>query len=169
MEKTIYSGKIFDLVQRTVTLPNGKDTLRDILLMNGAAVILPVLEGGGILFVRQYREGAGAEMLELPAGMIGRGEDPLTCAERELREETGYTARTMRFLLKFYSGPGYTTEMMHVYLAEGLTPGAQQLDEDEFIKTEEYSLNEALDMIRDGRISDAKTVSSLLYYARFYL
>ena len=166
MEKDIYSGKIFEITQRTVSLPNGKSALRDIVHMRGAAAVLPLTDDGRILFVRQFRAAAQINMLEIPAGMIDPGEEPLQCAVRELEEETGYKATGMEFMLRFHPGAGYNTEVLHLYLAKGLTPGTRHLDEDEFVTVEAYDLATALRWIDEGVITDAKTIIALLFYTR---
>lgn len=166
MDKTIFKGRIFDVAQKTIRLPDGREAVRDMIIMNGAAAVLPILDDGRIALVRQYRTGAQADILELPAGMLETGEDPLVCAKRELKEETGYTAASVEFLLKYYSGAGFNTEMLYIYTATGLTPGETHFDGDEFLTTEIYGLNTALGMIDSGEIMDAKTIAALLMYER---
>lgn len=164
--KPLYNGLIFNVVQETVILPNGEPARRDILLHNGAAAVIPVMDDGRLIFVRQYREAASMYVLEIPAGKLDKEEDPLVCAYRELEEETGYKASSMRRLMSFYTAIGYSSEIIHLYLAEGLMPGTQQPDDDEFVSLEIYTLEAALEMIDNGAIVDAKTISALLYYAR---
>ncbi len=115
-----------------------------------------------MILVRQYRHATGKELLELPAGTREEGEDPIDTAKRELEEETGYRAARIRRLADFYTAPGFTDELMHLYEATGLTPGEQRLDEDEFIEVVHVHRDDALEMIRDGRIEDAKTIIGLL-------
>lgn len=165
--KPIYNGTVFRVEQRVIRLPDGNDTQRDILLHNGAAATVPVLEDGRIVFVRQYRDAADTQTLEIPAGKLDIGEDPFTCAARELEEETGYRADTLTFATRFYTAIGYSSEIIHVYLAEGLKHGLAHADEDEFVSVEIYSLDEALRMVDEGIITDGKTILALLWYARF--
>lgn len=164
--KPIYKGLIFNVTQKIVRLPDGREAPRDMLEMTGAAAIIPVMDDGRILFVRQYREAARMQLIEIPAGKLDAGEEPLTCAERELEEETGYRASSLQFLFKFFPAAAYNDEQLYIYLAEGLTPGEPKPDEDEFLTPEAIDLQTALSMIDDGRIIDAKTIASLLYYDR---
>jgi ADP-ribose pyrophosphatase len=114
--------------------------------------------------VRQYRYAAGRELLEIPAGTLERGEDPDACAARELREETGYVAKTWRRLLRCYMAPGYSSEVIHFYVAEGLEPVGSSPEEDESITVERVTFDAALRMIEDNTIVDAKTVAGVLSY-----
>jgi ADP-ribose pyrophosphatase len=164
--ETIYNGLIFDLERHTVRLPNGKEARRDIIRHNGASAIIPVTDDGGVILVRQYREGAGGFLLELPAGKLEPGEDPAVCAVRELAEETGHTAETMRFLTSLRPVAAYSTEVIHFYVAEGLKPGLAHPDTDEFVTLETYKLDEILRMIGEGSVMDMKTVAGVLLYAR---
>lgn len=158
----IYKGAIVSLVKDTITLPNGKTTQREVVLHTGAAAVVPIDDEGNIVLVRQYRHPAGKELLEIPAGLLETGEDPLECAKRELEEETGYKASEFSHILSMYTAVGFCTEKIHIYLAKGLYEGKQNLDEDEFVNIERYTLNEALEMIFDGRIEDGKTVCGIL-------
>lgn len=163
----IYQGAIISVVKDTITLPNGKTAERELVLHNGAAAVVPVDEEGNIFFVRQYRHSTGKELLEIPAGTLEAGEDPLECAKRELEEETGYKASEFYHIFSIYTAVGFCTEKIHIYLAKGLHEGEQNLDEDEFVNVEKHSLNEALEMIFDGRIEDAKTISGIFGAKRF--
>lgn len=158
----VYKGKIIDLVKDTITLPNGQEAARELVLHNGAAAIVPVDGEGKILFVRQYRHPAQEEVLEIPAGTLEKGEDPLECAQRELEEETGYIGRMFTHLTSMYTAIGFCTEVIHIYLAEELTESTQNLDEDEFVVVERYTLEEAVKMIFDGTLKDSKTISGIL-------
>ncbi|WP_341877519.1 NUDIX hydrolase [Defluviitalea saccharophila] len=158
----IYKGAIVSLVKDTITLPNGKTAQREVVLHNGASAVVPMDNEGNILLVRQYRHPAGKELLEIPAGLLEDGEDPLECAKRELEEETGYKASEFSHIFSTYSAIGFCTEKIHIYLAKGLYEGKQNLDEDEFVNIEKYPLEEALQMIFDGRIEDGKTVCGIL-------
>lgn len=158
----IYKGKIISLVKDTIVLPDGRTTTRDVVLHNGAAAIVPIDNEGNILFVRQYRQPAGEELLEIPAGILEKGEDPLECAKRELEEETGYRALELSHICSMYTAVGFCTEMIHIYFAQNLVESKQNLDEDEFVNVEKYSLDEAIEMIFDSRIKDGKTIAGIL-------
>lgn len=140
---------------------------RDIVVHPGAAVILPVLEDGRLVMIRNYRVTLDRELLELPAGTLDAGEAPDACAARELREETGYRAGRLEPLLTFYATPGFCTEQMHVFIATGLTPGPTQPEASEHIRVERFAFQDALAAIRSGAICDAKTIVALLYYDRY--
>ncbi len=159
-----YSGSFFEVVEDTISMPDGNLAKRAVVVRGNAAAIIPVDKDGNIIFVRQYRHPAKQMVLEIPAGMFDRDEEPLTCAERELTEETGFIAGKMTFVTKMYISIGFTNEMIYLYLAEDLTVGAQDLDEDEFVEVEKYSLDDAIEMIYDGRIVDSKTMVGLLAY-----
>ena len=163
--REIYKGSIFDLAQYTVQLPNGKEAIRDIIEHGGAAVIIPVTDKGEIVMVSQYRNGAKKVLLELPAGKLDPGEDPEKCALRELEEETGYRATRIRHLIKMHPVAAYCTEMIHMYLAEGLVPGTANPDADEFVEVSAYPLQDVLDMVINGEILDMKTMLGVLFYS----
>lgn len=160
--KEIHSGRIFRVHQETVTLPNGLTADVDIVRHPGAAAVVPFLDEFTIVLLRQYRHALREFIWEIPAGTLSQGEDPLECARRELREETGYESARMRKLSEITPVPGYSDERVHLYVAEDLRKTAQHLDEDEILVTEEVPLNTALNMIRDGEIRDAKTIVGLL-------
>ena len=140
ISREIYKGRIISLVKDTILLPNGKTAEREIILHNGAAAIVPVDDEGNILFVRQYRQPIQDELLEIPAGLLENGEDPLDCAKRELEEETGYNALEYLHICSMYTAVGFSTEIIHIYLARGLYEGKQNLDEDEFVNVENILL-----------------------------
>jgi len=161
----LYEGPIFKLRQDTITLPNGKEAVRDIIEHNGATAIIAVADDGRLVLVRQFRYGAGCDMLEIPAGKLDPGEDPEECALRELAEETGYRAARIRKVMDLCMIPAWSTERVGLYLAEGLVKGETQLDDEEFVEVELYSVKELLGMIDSGEISDSKTVLAVFYYA----
>lgn len=168
METKIASEDVFDGVllhvrKDTVKLPNGRTATREWIRHPGASSVIPVLPDGSIILVRQYRYPIDQVTLEVPAGKLDSPEeDPLVCAERELSEETGYTADKIEKLTTIATTVGFSNERIHLYVARGLTPGKQHTDEDEFINVVKVPLAEALAMIQDGRIIDAKSVVSIL-------
>lgn len=139
----------------------------DIVVHPGAAVILPILDDGRIVMIRNHRITIERELLELPAGTLDPPEPPLECARRELAEETGYTAARLDPLVSFYATPGFCTEQMHAFAATGLTPGAPRHEPGERIRVTPMALEAAIAAVGDGRICDAKTMVTLLYYDRF--
>ena len=128
--------------------------------MRGACAVIPVTDDGAVLFVRQYRYAVEEALLEIPAGKIDPGEAPDVCAARELTEETGFRAERLRKLGAVFTTPGFCNEKIHLYLADRLVPAHQHLDTDEFLDVVKIPLGEALEMIRNGEISDAKTLSA---------
>lgn len=158
--ETIYNGRIFDLNLDTIREGDIEYT-REIVVHKGSAVIVPLFENGTVALVRQYRHAAGEYLLEIPAGSLDEGEDPELGAIRELEEEIGVVAETVEKLTEFYVSPGFLTEKMYVFLATGLTETAQNLDDDEVVEIVRLPLTEALEMISDGRIQDAKTIIGL--------
>ncbi len=158
----VFQGRVINLRVDNVALPDGSTGTREIVEYTGAVAIVPVNEKGELLLVRQYRYPVGKTLIEIPAGKIETGEDPTACAHRELLEETGYEAKKMTRLFSFYSTPGFTNEMIHLYLASELTLKQQKLDDDEFIEVEAVPYQHALDMIWTGEICDAKSVAGIL-------
>ena len=166
--KEIFRGRIVTVHVDEVSLPDGRTSVREIVDHNGGAAILPVDEEGNAYCVRQYRYAAGDTLLEAPAGKLEPGEDPLTCAARELGEETGFTAEEIVPLGAFWPTQGYCRERIHIYLALGLKKGRMHLDVGEFLHVEKYPLEELLEMTLDGRIDDCKTVIAIVR-AKLYL
>lgn len=160
--KLLYDGKILKLRFDTVTLPDGELSTREIVEHPGAVAIVPITADGRIVLVRQYRHAVGALMLEIPAGKLDPGEDPLTCAYRELEEETGYAAGSLRYLSSVYTTPGFTNEKIHLYVAGQLSEAKQRTDDDEFINVELYTCTEIRSLMDTGAICDAKTMLALL-------
>ncbi len=157
-----YRGRILNLRVDTVRIPNGAETIREVVEHPGAVVIAAIDSDGRVLFVKQYRHAVGRELLELPAGTLERNEPPQTAARRELKEETGYTARQWELLASFFSSPGILTEEMHVYLASDLAEGTVEPMEDEDLRVEQVPLSEALKQVGSGEIVDAKSIVGLL-------
>jgi ADP-ribose pyrophosphatase len=157
----LYRGRHFGFVTEDVTLPNGRRTEMAIVRHPGSVAVVPVLADGRILVERQYRHPVRAEMLEVPAGTLEPGESPADCARRELEEETGHSAAEVVPLGRTHILPAYSDEVIHLFLARGLTPTASRPDPDEIIRTVAYPLDELLDMIAGGEITDALTILSL--------
>ncbi|KAI4453399.1 aspartyl/lysyl-trna synthetase [Holotrichia oblita] len=168
-EKT-YTGKILDVVQDTIILPDGREAVREVVLHTQAAAVLPVDNEGKIIFVRQYRHPARAMVLEIPAGVFDSEEEtPETCALRELEEETGYKAGKLTYLFPIYSTIGFCNEIIHIFIAEDLIESSTNYDEDEFITLERYNACEAVDMVFKGKIVDSKTMLAILSYKELKL
>lgn len=164
----IYKAHVFDVEKVRVELPDGRERDYDLVGHGPAVVIVPVTEEGNILFVRQYRLGAGKELLELPAGMINEAEDPDPAAERELREETGYEAGDMIKLGGFYASAGYCSEYLNIYLARDMKWNPLPQDDDEFLSNISMSAAEAYEAVESGKLEDAKTIAALMM-ARKYI
>lgn len=163
----IYDGKVISLVKDTLIMPNGKICDREIVEHNGAAAMIPIDNEGKIIFVRQYRHSAMTETLEIPAGTIEKGEEPLACAIREIEEETSFKAGEITFLTKFYSAIGFCKEILYLYVCRDLIQGEFNLDPDEIIKIERYTLEQAVSMIFSGEICDSKTIIGILAYKQW--
>lgn len=160
--KRVYEGKLLNLRVDTVLLPDSRESSREVVEHPGAVAVIPVNEKEEVYLVRQYRKPVEESMLEIPAGTLEEKEEPLECARRELKEEIGYEGREINHLLTFYTSPGICNEIMHLYLALDLKESEEERDEDEFIKVEKYPLKEALELINQGKIKDAKTIVGLL-------
>ncbi len=173
--KPIYDGRIVKLNLDTVRFPDGSTGELEMIRHSGAAAVLPLLDGGDsvdptIVLVRQYRYAADGYILEVPAGRPdSAGEDWELCASRELEEETGLRAGKLQRLTTIYTTPGFTDERIHLFLASELTEGTAGRDHDEFMELVTLPLSRALAMVRDGEITDAKTICTLLYAAGFVL
>jgi len=160
--KTVYKGRIINLRLDSVVLENGNTALREVVEHPGAVGIVALKDNGDIVMVKQYRKAADQMLLELPAGKLEQGEDPADCAARELTEETGYIAANLRYLVSFYTSPGFSNEVMHMFLATGLSQGENDPDDDEMVETVEISRDRAVDMILKGEIKDGKTIAGIL-------
>jgi ADP-ribose pyrophosphatase len=161
MKKNIYQGRVVNLNLETVRLPNGATVELEIIHHPGAAAIVPMKDEETVLLIRQYRHAAGGYILEIPAGTLRPGEDPGACAARELEEEIGFRPSALEPLATFFTTPGFTDEVIHIYKATGLTPGKQNLDHDEVLEVVELPLREAIGRIGDGTIRDGKTIVGL--------
>jgi len=164
--KRLYDGKIINLRLDTVRMPNGKISQREIVEHWGAVAMVPMLDKSTVILVRQYRRAAEDSLLEIPAGTRGHEEEIEACARRELAEEINYAAGRMRKLFHSYVAPGYSTELIHTFLALDLTPTEGQTDEDEFLEIVTLPLSDAIAKIQTGEIIDAKTISGLLFAER---
>jgi len=173
--KPVHRGRIVDLGIDTVRFPDGSIGELEMIHHSGAAAVLPLLsdpdgEDPQVVLVKQYRYAAGGYLYEVPAGRPDHEEEPWEeCARRELREETGLQAGNLHYLTSIYTTPGFTDEEIRLYLATDLTAGETQFDEDEFMEMVRLPMSEALRMIRDGEITDGKTICTLLYAAGFVL
>ena len=163
----IFSGKLIDLYFDHVELPNGKSSTREWINHPGAVCIIPILPDGNLCLIRQYRYGPRDEFIEIPAGKLDAGEDPLVCAKRELKEEIGYIAGKFTFLTNIYPAIGFSNEKMWMYLAEDLQLSNQSLDQDEFLELLPLPLEKAIDLINQGKITDVKTIIGVLWLDRF--
>lgn len=164
----VHHGRAYNLEEVEVALPNGKQKTYDRIDHRDSVTILPLDEDNNIWFVRQFRLGSQSELVELPAGVMERGEEPLDCARREIREEIGMAANQWRKLGSFYLAPGYATENNHVFLAKELLSSPLPMDEDEFLKIEKYPINEVLQMIREDAIHDGKSLAALAIFIQLY-
>ena len=170
--RRVYSGRVINLDVDVVEFPNGTTGELELFRHPGASAVVPFLtdpEGDDpqILLIKQYRYAADGFLYEIPAGRLDAGEDPATCARRELREETGCTAGTLRHLYTMYTTPGFTDERIHIFLATGLEQGETAHEADEFLSVEPVRLSRALEMIKTGELKDGKTAVGILYAAGF--
>ena len=164
--ENIFDGVVLHLVKDTVELPNGEQAIREVCLHVGAVAIVPLLDDGRVIMERQYRYAHERIFLEIPAGKLDATDEPLLdAAKRELREETGAVAERYTFLGEIDTTPALMNEKIHLYLAEGLSFGERELDEDEFLDVELIPLKELCDMVISGKIKDAKTQIGILKVA----
>jgi ADP-ribose pyrophosphatase len=162
----VYDGIFLKMKRDTVSLPDGQYAVREYLEHPGAVAILAVLDDGRILLERQYRYPIAQAVIEIPAGKLNTGEDPLLCAQRELQEETGYTAKHWSKIRRIHPVISYSTEFIDIYLAEGLSPGPARLDEEEFLDVFAAPLEELLHWVEMGKITDVKTIISSYWLER---
>jgi ADP-ribose pyrophosphatase len=163
-EREIYRGPVIRLVVKDLRLPNGRRTTFSIIEHPGAVAIVPVFDNGDVMLIRQFRPSINLEIYEIPAGTLEDGEKPLQTARREIVEETGYRARRWSKVGEFYTAPGFCNERIHVYAAQGLEPARADGDADEMIRPARVPLRRAIEMIRKGKIRDAKSIAGLLLY-----
>ena len=160
--KTLFDGIIVTLKVDQAQLPDGKVATREVVEHPGGVSVVALTPEDQVLMVRQFRYAQGEVLLELPAGKLERGEDHRVCALRELEEETGYTPATLTYMGALLSSPGFTDEVLHMYLARGLKPGECHPDEDEFLERDRVPFGELVKEVMDGTIQDAKTVAAVL-------
>jgi ADP-ribose pyrophosphatase len=159
----LFKGNFLHAKRDTVRLPDGKSATREYIVHPGAVVVVPLLDDGRVAMVRQYRYPIDRVMTEFPAGKLDPGEDPLFCGQRELQEETGYTAREWAHAGAMHLAVAYSTEIIHIYFARGLTMGSQKLDHGEFVEVCAATPEQLLAWCRDGSVSDAKTLTCTLW------
>ncbi len=167
-ERRVQRGAQFELVTEAVELPNGRCVDFDLVRHPGAAAVVPFLDDGRVLMIRQYRFATGGEILEIPAGKLDPDEAPDACAARELLEETGFRAGRLEKLAAIWTSPGFTDEVIHLYAAFDLEAAEQQLEPDEIIELEPMGLAEAIDAMRNSDICDGKSATALLLAAERY-
>jgi ADP-ribose pyrophosphatase len=173
--RSVFKGRILDVREDEVRYPDGSVGTLEVIRHQGAAAVLPVYRpgewcggtGAAVVLLRQYRYAAGRTLWEIPAGRLDSGESPVDCARRELEEEAGLRAREMRRLTTLFTTPGFTDEVIHLFVASGLEEGSAAPEEHEFLERHEMPLEEAMRLVRDGLISDGKTVCALLMAAAF--
>ena len=172
--RRVYDGRIINVDIDTVRFPNGSTGELEMVRHPGASAVVPFLtdphsDDPQLLLIKQYRYAAGDFIYEIPAGKLDGEEDPAECARRELREETGCTAERIEHLYTFFTTPGFTDEVIHAYIATGLTVGDVTHEKDEFMSVETVSLSRALELIKTGELKDAKTALAILYASGFRL
>ena len=164
---TVYEGPIFGIRRDKVIEPSGVRATREVITHPGSVVVLPVLADGRILLIQQYRHATRQYLWELVAGRMDPGETPKAAAARELIEETGYRAKRFRIFLDIFPTPGFLEERMFILLAEGLTAGKAEPEEDEKIISRSHDRKQLEEMIRGGKLRDAKSIAGILFYFRF--
>ncbi|WP_102345687.1 NUDIX hydrolase [Bacillus sp. Marseille-P3661] len=163
--KSIYKGRVIDIYLEEVELPNGSTSTREIVKHPGAVAIIALTSEGKLVLVRQFRKPLEQVIYEIPAGKLEPGEEPNECAKRELEEETGYTSESIKAIQSFYTSPGFADELVHIFYTDQLKKldNSRGLDDDEFLDLIEVSIEEAVKLIEDKKIYDAKTVYAVQY------
>lgn len=169
----LHTGRIVSLDLDTVSFPDGSTGTLEMLRHPGASAVVPFVddprsEDPRIILIHQFRHAADGFLWEIPAGRLDPGEEPEACARRELREETGYTAADCRRLVTIHTTPGFTDERIHLFMATGLRPGDHAREADEFVEVHETRWTEALRLVEKGEVTDAKTLTALLYTEAFF-
>jgi len=164
---TIHQGKVFELIRENVTLENGTTTDVEFIEHPGATAVIPFLDDKRIVLLKQYRHALKKYIWEVPAGTLDPREEIISCAKRELIEETGYSAGQWHRLGEITPVPGYSNERIHIFLATGLQPADQNLDEDEVIQVQAVDFLKAIEMIGDGEIQDAKSIAGLFFASQW--
>jgi len=159
----LFKGNFLEAHRDTVRMPDGHTATREYVIHPGAVVVIPLTDDGRVVMERQYRYPVGRVMVEFPAGKLDAGEDPFVCGQRELLEETGYTAREWAHAGAMHLAVAYSTEIIHIYFARGLTGGSQQLDHEEFVEVCTATPEQLQAWCRDGSVSDAKTLTCVLW------
>lgn len=162
--RSVFKGYCFDVTSDRVLWPNGATLERSLIIHPGITVMVPRLDKDHLILIHQYRYGADRVLWEVPAGTLKKGEAPILCARRELQEEIGYRAQHWKKLASVYASPGFNTEIMHCFLAEGLQMTKNCLEPDEILEPKVFSLRETKKMIENGKIKDAKTLIALFYF-----
>lgn len=157
--KQMFSGNLLKLRVDEVLLPNGRKSTREIVEHPGAVAVVAITENDEVLMVRQYRKAIERELLEIPAGKLEEGESREVCVERELMEETGYFPNELTYLTSFYTSPGFSNEILHLFIAKNLIKKSRDADFDEYLQAEKVPFEEAINKIRTGEIVDSKTIT----------
>jgi ADP-ribose pyrophosphatase len=164
-EKQVFNGRLLKVFVKPMRLPNGYKVNMEYIKHPGAVLVLPLLDDGRIVMIRQFRAAIGKYILELPAGTLERGESLVSCVKRELIEETGYSASKVKKLGEIVPVPGYSTEVIHIFLARGLKVVPKQTMPDEVIKEQIFSGDQIMELLKRGKIIDAKTICGLSFFA----
>ncbi len=160
-KKPVWHGRVFDFDEEVIVMPNGKRTVAGVIQHPGSSAIVPVREDGSVVMIEQYRPAIRDSLWEIPAGCMDPGEDALTCAKRELQEESGYAGNRFQKLGEIWVAPGYSTECIHLFLATELTLKESHLDEDECLSVHLFPFLEVVDMVERNEIKDAMTMTAL--------
>jgi len=159
--KLLWHGKAFDFNEKVIILPNGKRTVAGVIEHPGSSAIVPVREDGSVVMIEQYRPAIRDSVWEIPAGTMDPGEDPLTCAKRELQEESGFAGNRFQKIGEIWVAPGYSTERIHLFLATELIPKESHLDEDEFLSVHFFPFFRVVEMVERNEIKDAMTMIAI--------